>query len=659
MLNNSMELKIFLKNCFGIGKLEHSFDLSKDNAIMVYAPNGTMKTSLARTFMCLEDNHNAADLLDDTKVSKYSIQLDGNFVANDQVYVYKTEDNQIEPNGISHIEEDNLGSFISSPKEVAEFKNILEPIGVILRGLDDKFNKFVDYGKIVFHEEVLKLYKENGILAKYDSLYKAIIESKGFDTSKCNFSGVYYKELFDKHGVSAKYINSHYNELISTTTQRKIVKVVGQRRWNRLCKIVDDNSYIRSKIGDLDSLRKEFLLFFIKSENTIISEYFSLYNKIRGQLLNIISKVNKDTQLWDLIISIFNNRFHVPYHLQLDNKAEALLNHDFLRIKYLHSNGRGEIEYKSKEHFLNFVSTGEKRAYYLLINLFEIEKRKTRKKKQIIVIDDIAESFDYKNKYAIIEYLADLKDCKNFILIILTHNFDFYRTVHSRLNVKNIFIANKDKERNVTLQKGSYVRDIIKNKLIKNIDNPLYLIALIPFVRNIVEYTKGGSSDEYIQLTSFLHVKPETESLTMWDLMRIVAANIHIANKVSISNTDQKYINCLYCKAEDVVKSDNIIAIENKLVLSMAIRIIAELFMTREIGGKTDENRDVNSNQTKFLFEKYRKCHPAKENESKIIRKVLMLTSENIHINNFMFEPIIDLSLDELKYLYNEVKSLQ
>jgi len=659
MLNNSMELKIFLKNCFGIGKLEHSFDLSKDNAIMVYAPNGTMKTSLARTFMCLEDNHNAADLLDDTKVSKYSIQLDGNFVANDQVYVYKTEDNQIEPNGISHIEEDNLGSFISSPKEVAEFKNILEPIGVILRGLDDKFNKFVDYGKIVFHEEVLKLYKENGILAKYDSLYKAIIESKGFDTSKCNFSGVYYKELFDKHGVSAKYINSHYNELISTTTQRKIVKVVGQRRWNRLCKIVDDNSYIRSKIGDLDSLRKEFLLFFIKSENTIISEYFSLYNKIRGQLLNIISKVNKDTQLWDLIISIFNNRFHVPYHLQLDNKAEALLNHDFLRIKYLHSNGRGEIEYKSKEHFLNFVSTGEKRAYYLLINLFEIEKRKTRKKKQIIVIDDIAESFDYKNKYAIIEYLADLKDCKNFILIILTHNFDFYRTVHSRLNVKNIFIANKDKERNVTLQKGSYVRDIIKNKLIKNIDNPLYLIALIPFVRNIVEYTKGGSSDEYIQLTSFLHVKPETESLTMGDLMRIVAANIHIANKVSISNTDQKYINCLYCKAEDVVKSDNIIAIENKLVLSMAIRIIAELFMTREIGGKTDENRDVNSNQTKFLFEKYRKCHPAKENESKIIRKVLMLTSENIHINNFMFEPIIDLSLDELKYLYNEVKSLQ
>ena len=662
MLNNSMELKIFLKNCFGIGKLEHSFDLSKDNAIMVYAPNGTMKTSLARTFMCLEDNHNAADLLDDTKVSKYSIQLDGNFVANDQVYVYKTEDNQIEPNGILQIEEDNIKSFIASPNEIDQYKSTLKPLKAFLDEINMRFSKLVRLGNYFFDEEVVKLYNIEGILSRYDSISKAIFESHTFDISKCNFNEIMYDELFDKNRISAKYINAHYNELVNPNkTVRKKVKVGsgGQKRWNRLCEIVDSNSYVKSKIGDLESLRREYLLYFIHSESTIMSEFYSLYVKEKEKLQDIINKVNKDNQLWNHVVSIFHYRFNVPYALELENKAKVILLNDIPYVNYVHQGTTGHKKYKGKEHFLNFISTGEKRAYYLLLNLFELEKRKERKEKQIIVIDDIAESFDYKNKYAIIEYLADLKDCKNFILIILTHNFDFYRTVHSRLNVKNIFIANKDKERNVTLQKGSYVRDIIKNKLIKNIDNSLYLIALIPFVRNIVEYTKGGSSDEYIQLTSFLHVKPETESLTMGDLMRIVAANIHIANKVSISNTDQKYINCLYCKAEDVVKYDNLIAIENKLVLSMAIRIIAELFMTREIGGKTDENRDVNSNQTKFLFEKYRKCHPAKENESKIIRKVLMLTSENIHINNFMFEPIIDLSLDELKYLYNEVKSLQ
>ncbi len=107
-----MKLEILLNNCFGIGKLEHSFDLSIDNnTVMIYAPNGTMKTSLARTFMCLEKKHNAADLLDETKVSSYSFILDGKEIDPIQVYVYKTENNQIEQDGISMIERDNILSF--------------------------------------------------------------------------------------------------------------------------------------------------------------------------------------------------------------------------------------------------------------------------------------------------------------------------------------------------------------------------------------------------------------------------------------------------------------------------------------------------------------------------------------------------------------------
>ena len=32
------------------------------------------------------------------------------------------------------------------------------------------------------------------------------------------------------------------------------------------------------------------------------------------------------------------------------------------------------------------------------------------KENKLIIFDDIADSFDYKNKYAIIEYLKDIKD---------------------------------------------------------------------------------------------------------------------------------------------------------------------------------------------------------------------------------------------------------
>lgn len=652
------KLNISLNNCFGIGELNHTFDLSKDKTIMIYAPNGTMKTSLARTFLCLENNHNAADLIDETKESSYSFSLDGEKLKSSQIYVYKTEDNQIEPNSISNLEEDNIKSFVSSSQEEALFKSILEPIDLILEDLNKKFNKLISFGKIDFHEEVLKLYKYEGILAKYDSIYNAIIESNGFDSSDCNFSGVYYNELLDKHGVSAKYINSHYNELINNTMQRKSVKVDGQRRWKRLCEIVDGNSYIRSKIGDFDSLRREFLLYFIKNENAIASEFYSLYEKKREELMDIISKVNKDTQLWNQVVSIFNSRFHVPYHLQIENKAAALLNQDFLRIKYLHSKGDGTIEYKSKEHFLNFVSTGEKRAYYLLVNLFEIEKRKKSNKEQIIVIDDIVESFDYKNKYAVVEYLADLKECKNFILIILTHNFDFYRTTYSRLGVKNIIIANRGNNGVITLEKGKYVRDILKNELIRNAHNTKNMIALIPFVRNIVEYTKGDNSSEYKSLTSFLHMFKETKSLTISDLYSIICSNI-LVNHNKMDAACGNYYDELNKEVNDVLSSEDEISITNKILLSIIIRLKAEEFVRKSLPEQFINRIESEDRYTFLLFDEYKRAYPQDTKGGSILTKVLMMTSENIHLNNFMFEPIIDLSLGHLKDLYDEVTKIK
>ena len=42
---------------------------------------------------------------------------------------------------------------------------------------------------------------------------------------------------------------------------------------------------------------------------------------------------------------------------------------------------------------------------------------------------------------------------------------------------------------------------------------------------------------------------------------------------------------------------------------------------------------------------------------TKTISRVLIITSENIHINSFMFEPLIDISLDELVSLYRDVSS--
>ncbi|MGL5439379.1 MAG: hypothetical protein ACRDA4_03205 [Filifactoraceae bacterium] len=52
----------------------------------------------------------------------------------------------------------------------------------------------------------------------------------------------------------------------------------------------------------------------------------------------------------------------------------------------------------------------------------------------------------YKNKYAIIEYINDISECidvngeKLFKILLLTHNFDFYRTIASKVTKPGNFL---------------------------------------------------------------------------------------------------------------------------------------------------------------------------------------------------------------------------
>ena len=42
----------------------------------------------------------------------------------------------------------------------------------------------------------------------------------------------------------------------------------------------------------------------------------------------------------------------------------------------------------------------------------------------------------------------------------------------------------------------------------------------------------------------------------------------------------------------------------------------------------------------------------------KILEEVNIMTPENIHLNSFMYEPILDMDINELLNLYQKVKAL-
>jgi len=61
------------------------------------------------------------------------------------------------------------------------------------------------------------------------------------------------------------------------------------------------------------------------------------------------------------------------------------------------------------------------------------------------------------------------------------------------------------------------------------------------------------------------------------------------------------------------------------------------------------------SRQTRKLYDKIKSDNLCSHDELKILESVNIMTPENIHLNSFMYEPILDMGLNELKDLYTKV----
>jgi len=96
---------------------------------------------------------------------------------------------------------------------------------------------------------------------------------------------------------------------------------------------------------------------------------------------------------------------------------------------------------------------------------------------------------------------------------------------------------------------------------------------------------------------------------------------------------------------------------ENKIVLSIAIRIAAEQFMVKKINDATFVS-GVDSNQTPKLLERFKQLFNDENGAIETIQRVILMTPENIHVNSFMYEPIIDMSDEHLRNLYKDVLAL-
>ncbi len=716
-------LDINLENCYGIGKLNHSFDFSQSNSYLIYAPNGTMKSSFAKTFSDISKNDKKItprDRIYESRKTSYDIKIDGSSIVPETILVIDAEDTTFDAsakisNFIASKElkqrydeiyqelDKSKSDFIKKLKGVSQSSDcenefietfhtdqlsFFESMETIIAILDKQVTKFDFRYNDVFDKKgnVRKFLEKNQAALKlYIENYQSLIsKSKFFNKSENSFGTYQANEIIKATEDNSFFDAGHKfvlegdstvasSEELKTLVDKEITKIVNDTKLKEsfdkvdkaiganlelraFKKVIEDKNLLLIELENYDEFKKKVWLSYIselKSDAKTLSEFYKTKKK---DLESIIKEAKKEFDIWKNIISTFNSRFYVPFNVLLTNQEDIILKQKTPNLTFQYHDEKDVPIAQNKDSLLMILSKGEQRAYYILQLLFDIEARRANPD-NLLIFDDIADSFDYKNKYAIIEYIKDLHLSKNFKLIILTHNFDFYRTISSRLDLKDaVYMIIKNQKREISIRNGQYRKNVFKYFLGK-VTDPKVFISLISFVRNVVEYSDSDTCADYLKLTSCLHNKMDSGSIKANDVLDIFRKRITSCNSITITFGNENIIDLILKTAKSITQETTIneILLENKIVLSIAIRLIAERIMISKIPGL--DLSKINSNQTRELFTKYSSHH--NDDSIRILDKVNLMTPENIHMNAFMYEPLIDMSLNHLKDLHSEVESLK
>jgi energy-coupling factor transporter ATP-binding protein EcfA2 len=719
-----MKIKINWENCYGIGKLEHDFDFSESKSFIIYASNGTMKTSFAKTFDAYKNNKpvesfkkNPKEIKDDiTGLNSEDIfvihSLDEEYENKDLYVLMINKKLQKDYNDIYNKINSKKTIIIKKLKELSNLKEstIEETILKDFKPDDKNFINTLEYNylddqyknmedikySIIFNSKTEGKFKEKEFLKnleEYIKKYDELIEKSNFfkknifDDINANaiMKSLKDNKFFEaSHSVKLKnnklieeeytevkqdeelkaYINKASEEILNNNEIRKLYENITKdlnknQELKDFALLIKDTQYrnvILNKIKDIPKFKKELWKSYFFSIADLCKDLIDCYKEDKDNLDKILDQATKETTDWQKVVDIFKKRFIAPFEISIENKADMILiEKSAPEIKFTFKDSP-----VAKEELQKMLSQGEKRVLYLLQIIFDVEIRKKNKNKTLFIIDDIADSFDYLNKYAIIEYLRDMNEEINFFQIILTHNYDFYRTVSSRVVISNklkyrlqAIIENNE----IVLEKEKYEKDPI-GAWKKKLHNDNYLIAFITFARNISEYLNYKEVTEF--LTSLLHIKENTDKITIKELKtnleKIFPNDIADINEIKDDNC--KILEKIYMVAEGISnKNISSIMLEDKICLSIATRLKTEEYLIDKINVKVPtKTQNITGNQTYELIKLY-KNYFSKGNDGiiSILDKVSIMTPSNIHLNSFMYEPIIDTSIIAFKNLYDSV----
>lgn len=739
------KIDVLLKDCYGIGELNQTFDFDvhpragHDNpehsqTNIIYARNGIMKTSFAKTLYDYSQGNTPVDGLHGRK-SIIEIKSDNQDFPRENVCVLRSND--------EYFESDNMALLLSNKKDQERYSEIMHNIeeavaalfdnvskGMSIRGGAPKalelfdsnyesehYNRLtriasmesevenakaellgVDYGLLDNKKVVDFLDKSStkSMLRDYVAIYEQLLgQSEYFQDGLFDYSNAMkvQKSLdennFMKKGVGNKVI------VVTKGGEEKVfdsiddLKLEYEKDKNKIFETLDKQiAYDKfdKEIGantDLRSLQrwvrkhKELVPYLQNHKHTkslvwhayfseSISEYNNLLQVYRShaeEIDELIKRSKAYSSEWKRIVADFKESFRPKFDIQVRNEEDVVLKKVKPELVFIYHDDRGGAPKEVPVQFLNdhVFSTGERRALYLLCLMFEVKIRILSGEDTLLVLDDIADSFDYKNKYAITEYLYDISvDYSNNIhMIILTHNYDFFRSLRQRCQMKwrnspKVLLAHRNNGK-ISLEGNVYTDEFRRLKDMSS-TNIRAALSLVPMARNIIEYREGPTSVDYATLTNVMHNKAASASISIDAVISLLSRNIADINLTS--HTGALSVQDKILSEADTALQDGVDdALEDKIILAMGIRLRAERHMKQVYDQDGKTLADERGEQTGKWYGKFCVKYP-RHKSTPVLKIVNIVTPETLHINSFMYEPIIDMSITELQKLYGEVSSL-
>lgn len=440
------ELKLNLSNCYGIQKMNTSINYSNNNVAIIYAPNGTMKSSLAKTFEAIRDNKPVEERVFGFRSSCcITDEQNTNMTPESIIVINPFDENAYENQGMLMANDELRKKYMVIHKTIEEKKQNLYNLikeklkyssrssfdtkGVMLKDwnksvkeeylcLEEIFNLLhdsnwacslnedeLDYNTL-FNDKVYSLIttgKTSELIEEYEKKYNELVDKSlymqrgvidhnnyGNISNSLNSNGFFAAnneiKLNAKDGSTAVVLKNQkeLDDLIKAEKEQvlntKEIKDLFEKINKAISKNKDTqafNEFLQKHQGiiveykDIDRFKKKIWVKTFACYESLLQELMTEYKKAQEDLKDLRDIAKNETTDWKRAITLFKERFYVPFVIEPANQDDVILNQDLPSFKYSFSDNRGEKEI-TKDNLLEILSTGEKRAYYILNMIFQI-----------------------------------------------------------------------------------------------------------------------------------------------------------------------------------------------------------------------------------------------------------------------------------------------